>query len=147
MPRNIWKPTTSTVNVCFCHVIAFIFNSIKAHVIFPTPATNFPTKSLRSKRRRSVCIFQVAVSHAIQACTVLWQCCGSAVAVLCCAVLCCGSAVLWLGCAVLCCGSAVAVLWQCCGSAVAVLCCAVAVLCCGSAVQCCAVAVLCCATA
>ena len=32
-------------------VIAFVFNNIKAHVVFPTHATNFPTKGLRSKRR------------------------------------------------------------------------------------------------
>jgi hypothetical protein len=40
----------------FCHVIAFIFTSIKAHVIFQTPDTNFPTKGLRSKRRICPCI-------------------------------------------------------------------------------------------
>jgi hypothetical protein len=34
----------------FCQMIAFIFTSVKAHIIFHTPITNFPTKlGLRSK--------------------------------------------------------------------------------------------------
>ena len=48
-----------------CHVVAFIFTtdtSITVHVIFPTPATNLPTKDLRSRRRSSPCIFQVVAS-------------------------------------------------------------------------------------
>jgi hypothetical protein len=37
----------------------FYIRNIKAHVIFPTPATNFLPKPLRSKRRISLCIFHI----------------------------------------------------------------------------------------
>jgi hypothetical protein len=55
----------------FCHVIAFIFTSIKAHVVFPTLATHYPTKDIRWKRRSSAYIFQVVVSLSIHSCPVI----------------------------------------------------------------------------
>ena len=47
---TLFLPNPSCWSI-FYHVIAFVFNNIKAHVVFPTHPTNFPTKGLRSKRR------------------------------------------------------------------------------------------------